>query len=714
MKDYNLEKEILALKEKKIDNILTKEQEQIDNLYKDYIGPRQELWNLVNLRKIKMEKLKLAKENPYFARIDFKSIDDSISESIYIGKIGISDDTDRIVTDWRAPISSLYYDSDIGTASYNAPSGIVKGNLSLKRQFEIEKGELLNYFDVDLVTSDDILQKYLIQNNDSRLKNIVSTIQKEQNEVIRKNLYKNIIVQGVAGSGKTTVALHRLAYLIYNNKDRVKQNDYIIIGPNPVFLKYINQVLPDLDVDDVKQYTMIDYALNYIEEDIKLIDESKKLTDNINGLLNNHVYKLKSSLDYKNMIDSFLEVYYDSITLKDLLLDDFKVLDKKLIKDTFRSYDDREISLSAKIELAIDKLSNYIYEKFKNLSSEKLEVERRKLNRNREELDRNCKTILRKYFSKYKISATKLYKIFIDNIDKIVSNNKDIKKLKQETRKNIKENIYDYEDLASLIYIKSLISPNKVFENIKYAVVDEAQDLGEFNIFAIKKVMPNAYFSIFGDIAQSIYDYRKISSWQDINAKVFNNQAEVVNFNKSYRTTENIMEAADNIALSIGLNQSDKVVRKGEEIEFTNTDGKDLASVVNDKIEKLKNDGYKTIGIISKTNQLSEYLNDDLYIYGTFIPNVTDKDDITLDKFNICTISNQLSKGLEFDAVIIADASEDMYSSKNELDMKLLYVAITRALHKVEVLYNDNLTKPLESINLKPKKNKEIIKTKNI
>ena len=718
MEIFDYEKEVLQEKKDRINNILNEEQIQIDNMYKEYIGPRQELWNLVGLKEAKMEKLKLAKENPYFARIDFKSFDNGIKECIYIGKMGISDEDGRIVTDWRAPISSLYYDSDIGKASYIAPLGKIEGELSLKRQFEIEEGELLNCFDVDLVTSDNLLQKYLLENNEARLKNIVSTIQKEQNEVIRRNLYKNIIVQGVAGSGKTTVALHRLAYLIYNNKDNVRQNDYLIIGPNPVFLKYIKQVLPDLDVNDVKQYTLVDYALNYIEEDINVIDDSQKLTENISGKLNNEIYELKSSLEYKEMIDKFLELYYESITSKDLMLDEFKVLDKDIIRNIFKEYDDREMSLSAKIELAIDRLSRYIndnnddirhsynkyvYELFDNISDEEAEITRKKTIKNREEIDKDCKTILRKYFARYKISPTKLYKVFIDNIDKLGYSNKCIKKLKQQTLKNIRNKSYDFEDLAALIYVKSLISPSKVFNDIKQVVVDEAQDLGEFNLFAMKKTMPNAYFSIFGDLAQSIYDYRKISSWEEINTKIFDGKAEIANFNKSYRTTRKIMEAADNIELSIGLNPSEQVIRKGEDISFINTEGMDLSEVVKDKIEKLKSEGYKTIGIISKTKQLSEFLNDDLYIYGIIIPDVKEEDDITSDRYNICTISNQLSKGLEFDAVIISDASEKMYSSNSKLDMKLLYVAITRALHKVEILYNGELTKPLNKIYLNSK-----------
>lgn len=191
--------------------------------------------------------------------------------------------TDIIVTDWRAPISSLYYDAEVGKCGYEAPNGRINGEMLLKRQYEIEKGELQEYFDVDLVSNDGLLQKYLNDNNDARLKSIVSTIQKEQNDVIRKNLSDNIIVQGVAGSGKTTVALHRIAYLVYNYINSIKQNQYLVIGPNPVFLKYIKSVLPELDVDGVEQCTYEMFAKKYIDEDININPSNKKVVANISG-----------------------------------------------------------------------------------------------------------------------------------------------------------------------------------------------------------------------------------------------------------------------------------------------------------------------------------------------------------------------------------------------------------------------------------------------
>ena len=198
--EFEKEKQKLEQTINIIKQVLQDEKLDLKKMYNDFVGDREELWRIADRKKIHISNLEVAKDRPYFARIDFTSDDDGKLSTIYIGKNGISKNTDIVVTDWRAPISSLYYDAEIGECAFEAPSGSIKGNMSLKRQYEIEAGELQEYFDVDLVSQDDLLQKYLNSNNDARLKSIVSTIQKEQNDVIRRNLSDNIIIQGVAGS----------------------------------------------------------------------------------------------------------------------------------------------------------------------------------------------------------------------------------------------------------------------------------------------------------------------------------------------------------------------------------------------------------------------------------------------------------------------------------------------------------------------------------
>ena len=718
MKDLTIEKEKLEQTLEIIQEVLDVEKIDLEKLYKDFLGSRDELWSIADRKKIHISNLKTSLEKPYFARIDFTSEEDGKTSTVYIGKNSVMKDTDIIVTDWRAPISSLYYDAEVGKCSFEAPSGTITGDMHLKRQYEIENGELIDYFDVDLVSNDSLLQKYLNSNNDARLKSIVSTIQKEQNDVIRKSLSDNLIIQGVAGSGKTTVALHRIAYLVYNYLNSIKQNQYLVIGPNPVFLKYIKSVLPELDVSGVEQCTFEQFAKLYINEEIYVSPSDKKVNESISGKRQNDVDKFKCSIQYKNMLDEFLKVYFKSITINDLKLGDFVVLKSSDIKEAFDSTQGTfNPTLNNRIEMTINRLCSWIendyekifsrygeysYEKFKNVPIEEREKLRSKFSKDREELTKNCRSTLRKYFSKVKITPTKLYKVFVNSLNDFnLYSYKNLNVLKKETLANIKSKHYDFEDLSALMYIKQCISPDKDFEKYKHVVVDEAQDLGEFNFYVLKKSLPSATFSIFGDLAQSIYDYRGIDNWESVNNVMFNNSGKIINFNKSYRTTAEIMNVADDVSSSIGLGRSDLVVRHGNPISFTSIDNpQEIPDLIAKRILEYKNKGYKTIAVISKTNLLSKYLNDDLAERGINIPNVSINDDLSDDKFRICTISNQLAKGLEFDAVIINNACEDIYSSQNNLDMKLLYVAITRALHELDIVYSGELTKPL-SDNLK-------------
>ena len=728
-KEFELEKEKLFKTIEIIKDILVDKEEELKNLFNNFIGDREELWKIADMKKIHIRNLKTSVNKPSFARIDFTSDEDGKVSTVYIGKNGVIKNTDIIVTDWRAPISSLYYDAEIGRCSFEAPNGTISGNMSLKRQFEIELGELQEYFDVDLVSNDELLQKYLNSNNDARLKSIVSTIQKEQNDVIRKKIFDNIIIQGVAGSGKTTVALHRIAYLVYNYMKTIKQNQYLVIGPNPVFLKYIKSVLPDLDVSSVEQCTFEQFAQMYIDENISVNSSDKKVIDNIEGKNNSDVDKFKCSIKYKKMIDKFLKIYFYSITSKSLMLGNFEVIPQNIMREIFEGTEEvYSKDLNNKIEITIDRLckyiennydfitsryNNYSFELCKNVQTDEEKNKMRNMfSKDRTELSKNCRSILRKYFNKSKVSTIKLYKLFISSInDYDIYNYNNISELKRKTQKNIKNNSYDFEDLSALIYIKTALGLNKNYERIKHTVIDEAQDLGEFNFYVLKESLPASTFSIFGDLAQSIYDYRGINNWNEVNEVMFSGNGEIVNFNKSYRTTAEIMESADDVLDSIGLSRSDMVVRHGNPVQVSEIeDANNIPEYIAEKICEYKEKGYKTIAVISKTDLLSNYINKALKMFGINIPNVTANDDLIDEKFRVCTISNQLAKGLEFDAVILNNANEEIYSSNSSLDMKLLYVALTRALHELDIVYSGTITKPLSG-NLK-KSNMLVLKRK--
>lgn len=725
MTEFIREQQKLEQTIKIISELLGIEQKELERVYNDYSREIDERLRVANFRKNHIKVLEKASLNPYFARIDFKAITDSDFKEIYIGRNGISKDGKVLITDWRAPISSLYYDSSTGKTSYKSPTGDVLGEVALKRQYDIENGKLIEYFDVDLVSSDNLLQKYLNANNDSRLKSIVATIQSEQNDIIRRPIDENVIIQGVAGSGKTTVALHKIAYLVYNYINSVKQSQYLVIGPNPVFIKYIKTVLPDLDVSGVSQLTFEQFAKDYIGEEIEINPSNKKISASIAGK-SNDIDKFKSSMLYKNMLENFFELYLKGIVSKPLKLNDFVVLTEEEMTPIFaRALEEQHATLQGRVDATIERLIDYVknnvdsiltryneYENnlFKNASLEERESLRKKFIKERIEIQKNCSATIRKYFAKAVLSPIKLYRLFISMLDDFnIYGYKKINELKKTTMVNIKGNKYDFEDLAALLYLKLRTEPNRQYSNIKHTVIDEAQDLGIFNFYVLRKCLPTSTFSIFGDLAQSIYDYRGIDNWDEVNSLIFNNKANIVNFNKSYRTTASIMNVADTISESINLGKSDLVVRQGLPVSFDEAStSNELVEQIANKIKEYKEKGYKTIAVISKTDLLSRYINDDLRELGIVIPNVTEKDDVSLDEFSVCTISNQLAKGLEFDAVILNNVNDKIYSCDSTLDMKLLYVAVTRALHELDVTYNGKLPEVLQKFVTEKSKQKKL------
>ena len=306
--EFLKEKEILQEIIEKYKDIMEYYGLRIEAIPKIYMNNELMIKNAIEMYSEKLRLMEKSIDKPYFARLDFARDGETKLEKLYIGKVGVMDeDNNNIVIDWRAPVSSMYYDSNIGRASYIAPEGTCTGELMLKRQYDIENRELKSYQDVDTVSNDELLKPYLNASADNRLKNIVSTIQHEQNSIIREPISKNIIIQGVAGSGKTTVALHRIAYLVYNYRESIKPNQYLVIGPNKFFVNYISGVLPDLDVENVKQLTYEELCSEFLNEEISLINEDKKIALSILNEDTLKYEKFKVSMEMKNALDKFIQ-----------------------------------------------------------------------------------------------------------------------------------------------------------------------------------------------------------------------------------------------------------------------------------------------------------------------------------------------------------------------------------------------------------------------
>ncbi|MBO5477039.1 MAG: AAA family ATPase [Clostridia bacterium] len=710
MKDLEYEREKLKKVEEELEEIQEGEEQILATLPKKYGNNPVLLSNLMSSTATKITNIAKIKEKPYFARLDFKEDKKDNKDKLYVGKIGVIDlDGKIVVTDWRAPVATLYYDSNLGKVEYNAPEGIIKGELSLKRQIIIKNKEVQEIFDVDSVSDDELLKPYLGANADNRLKNIVASIQGEQNYIIRKDIEKNLIVQGVAGSGKTTVALHRIAYLMYNNSTKFKPNQFMVIGPNKFFINYISNVLPDLDASNAIQVTFEELASNFVNEKLVFEDATKKLSDIIDGKEDKDYLKFKSSMKYKKVLDKYLNTLKNGlISDKGLIINDVNIISKQEVMDVFNETIGTSIAerleMAARIIANRIKIDQNVYQRIKDqmLILEKAESDiekKRKIAKKELDMLKELTTTgfekqLKKYVNISNLKILNIYKDFVENVDKYASHieNVDIEKMKKDTLESLKAKIIENEDIAAIMYIKYVLFGNEEYRNFKCVIVDEAQDFGKFSYYMLKTLLNNAVFSIFGDMAQGIYSYRSIDDWNEIMG-IFNG-AEFLRLEKSYRTSIEIMNEANKISEAMELGKAIPVIRNaGPTIKTQIFKDKQQDYIVS-RVKEYLDMGFKSIAVVYKNQKNMANLNK------KFKDNNIESEIIYKDqeKYNggVCIVTSYLSKGLEFDVVIVADAEDDNYNSDSKLDMKLLYVAMTRALHKLEFIYDKNICKYLK------------------
>ncbi len=605
------------------------------------------------------------KKQPYFAKIIFEGDDEPIVA--YIGRIGFADlNEDDIIVDWRAPISELYYNSKLGRTQFLVENRPVKGELTLKRQISFKNGEIISAYDIDnQLSSDEFLLPYLTGSADNRLKSIVSTIQEEQDQIIRIPINKSIIVQGVAGCGKTTVALHRLSYLIYNHREAYNAKEYYIISPNNVFKKYISTLLEDLDADEAQSST-IKQLIEKIVGDYKILDKHEQYDYLVEHKKDTAFLKYKSGKPFLRLLNIFIDQLEQKLFTKDLVVEGVNILSGKKVYDIYKEC--KKTSIEENVEIWIDKVNHYLRTSADLKSYLKQLVQTSAISLKKKfdiehKVQQGLIKELRAYFNK-NIDIMALYCQFI----KVCNNYSEdplINELRAETLANLNKKTISEDDFGAILYLYSRIKNDKECEKICQVLIDEAQDISYLQFLALRNIFKTATFSIFGDVAQSLYEYQVISNWSEI-SDIFDD-AMYIELRKSYRTTIEITANANEQLKNLGLADAENVIRHGEAVEYNKSNYNQIANDIQNEISTFLQRGFASVAIVCQNE-------DEVLQVKTMLSNTN----LVAQNFAIMTAME--IKGLEFEGVIIYN--ENSYDL-TRLKQKQLYVAKTRALHKL-------------------------------
>ncbi len=621
-----------------------------------------------------------ARSKPYFGRIDLTDLTHGSEETIYIGKVGINRDITHIeVVDWRAPISNSYYESHLGKITYSVPNERdFEIDLKKKRTYEIKDDKLASFFDTDVVANDELLNKYLSQNKKAVLGEIIATIQKEQNDIIRQSPYKSMIVQGAAGSGKTTVAMHRISYILYNYEKDFKPSDFYIVGSNRILLNYITSVLPDLDVNGVRQMTMEELFVRLLYEDwnsdgqsiAPLAQASKTFPEAMK----------RGTLDWFYDLEAFCLAYERStINTSDIILKsnenvllEHDVCETLLTSDSIVAFlnENPQMSIQSKINLLNKRVLSRLENEITGKEIQYTADEKKALTR-----------FYRQYFGgkKWKISIYDIYKEFL---------------AAQERRYNtvfpFDETSPDLYDLAALAYIYKRVKEDDPIIEAHHVVIDEAQDFGMMAYMTLHYCMRGCTYTIMGDVAQNIHYNHGLNDWTELRDNFLTGEFDSFNLlRKSYRNTVEISHFATDILRhgNFAIYPVEPIIRHGNEVSVTDfNDEEALIKASADKIEKWKSAGYETIAVICHDDASSRAVAEKLSKY----TEVNDYDAMEFDNGTM-VLPITYTKGLEFDCCILFNPDEAAYPAC-DANVKLLYVAATRALHELVVYHTGTIT----------------------
>lgn len=590
---------------------------------------------------------------PYYGRIDFKEKNgDSKVIPIYIGIHAFYDSESKttLIYDWRAPISSMFYDYELGEASYKSPSGEIKGQISLKRQYRIQAGKMEFMIESALTVHDDILQKELSLNADDKMKNIVATIQREQNQAIRNEEARTLIIQGVAGSGKTSIALHRIAYLLYTFKDSISSRDILIISPNKVFADYISSVLPELGEETVPETSMEQILSEVMDNKYKFFS----FFDQVNELLTNPApdfidrIQYKATFDFIAKLDRFI-LYIENhyFRAEDVKLNKYITIPAEFIQEQFHRFN------RYPMRQRFEAMTDYILDMMKV------------------QYAFTVTTVERNFLKK------KIKRMFAGNNDLQVYKDFFCWSGKPEMFKIRKNRTLEYSDLAPLAYLHIALEGGTK-NSVKHLLIDEMQDYSPIQYKVIQKLFP-CRKTVLGDASQSVNPYGSSNADMIQKSLVI---GEVMKLCKSYRSTCEITNLAQKIRTNADLVP---VARHGEkpQVIHYNNEKDELFGILN-LISVYKESAYKSLGIIFKTETQAKVMADGLKQYANDINFLSNQSSAFVK--GIIVTSAHMAKGLEFDEVIVPQVDDKNYYS--EIDRSMLYVAVTRAMHCLILTYS--------------------------
>ncbi|OBZ08149.1 RNA polymerase recycling motor HelD [Bacillus sp. FJAT-26390] len=674
--------------------------------------------------------------SPYFGRIDFVEQGQTNSEPIYLGVGSLLDESgyDYLIYDWRAPVSSLYYDYGPGPVKYETPSGSINGEMLLKRQYIIRDGQIRSMFDTGVTIGDELLQEVLGKQSDAQMKSIVATIQREQNRIIRNERARLLIVQGAAGSGKTSAALQRVAYLLYRYRGWLNADQIVLFSPNPMFNSYVATVLPELGEQNMQQTTYQQYLEHRLGQTFALEDPFSQMEYTL-AADHDSEYEAriagityKSGAEFMRLIDGYAAALgQEGLVFKAVTFKGRTLISQSDIAEQFYK-NDRSISIGNRMRLTAE----WMLKELTRLSREEREQEwvkdqielldQEAYAKAFEELQRKNRfagnsfddfdaeheylaaMVVQAKFKKLRrrvkrlsfLDVPAIYRRLFENnhslLERVNASEHKLpdkwKEISEQTLVMLKSGNIFYEDATPFLYLKEKLEGFHTNTSVKHLFIDEAQDYSPFQYHYLKRIFPNCKMTVLGDLNQSIFAHAVAGNGFDPLSELYSEEeTEKIILTRSYRSTRPIV--AFTSRMIDGGDQIEPFNRDGEEPTITKADDESqLANKMKDRIDQLVQSGYQSVAVICKTAAESKRVHAALQ---THLPKLrlVEKETVTFEK-GIIVIPSYLAKGVEFDAVLISNASQSYYGHESE--RKLFYTACTRAMHELHLFYTDELT----------------------